>query len=262
MIKVHIFGSCSGTEPFPGRHHTAFAVEAEGRLYWFDAGEGCSYTAHSMGLDLLSVREIFLSHPHVDHTGGLCNLLWTVRKLNTVQGRMPAGGGIEVVTPSLSVVQSALGVLAEGEKSLRCKFPITVRQLQEGLIFDDGILSVEAIHNLHLPRGEDGSWRSFSFRIRTDGKTVLFSGDVRSVDELEGFLADGCSLFLMETGHHDPTEIAAYLTAHPAYSVGKLVFLHHGRCFLNQCEEKTEEVRRQYAGDFAVAYDGMTLTLA
>ncbi len=29
---LHILGSCSGTEPYPNRHHTSVALETEGGL--------------------------------------------------------------------------------------------------------------------------------------------------------------------------------------------------------------------------------------
>lgn len=69
-MKLHFLGTCSGTEPMPDRKHTSFAIETGDRLYWFDAGEGCSYTAHLMGLDLLSLCKVVISHPHMDHVGG------------------------------------------------------------------------------------------------------------------------------------------------------------------------------------------------
>ena len=59
-MKRHILGSCSGTEPMPGRHQTAWMLEAGGRLYQFDAGECCSWTAHLMKLDLLALRALFI----------------------------------------------------------------------------------------------------------------------------------------------------------------------------------------------------------
>ena len=86
-MKLWFFGTCSGTEPLPGRHHVSFALESEGGLYWFDAGEGCSYTAKLAGADLLAVKKIFISHTHMDHVGGLGNLLWNIRKLEWVEGR-------------------------------------------------------------------------------------------------------------------------------------------------------------------------------
>ena len=78
---LHVLGSCAGTEPMPGRHHTSVALEAGGRLYVLDAGEGCAYTAHLLGLDLMNLQAVFLSHTHMDHIGGLAHLLWTMRKL-------------------------------------------------------------------------------------------------------------------------------------------------------------------------------------
>ncbi len=86
-VKLHIFGCLSGTEPMPGMHHTAWAIEYDGGLYWFDAGENGHRTAHLMGLDLLSIRTIAISHPHIDHCGGLLNLLCAMRKLQWLKDR-------------------------------------------------------------------------------------------------------------------------------------------------------------------------------
>lgn len=69
-MKLHILGSCSGTEPMPGRHHTSLALETGGSLYFLDAGEGCGYSSYLLGIDQLRTRGIFISHTHMDHVGG------------------------------------------------------------------------------------------------------------------------------------------------------------------------------------------------
>ena len=79
-MKLYTFGCCAGTEPMENLHHTALAFEVGDTLYWFDAGESCSRTAHLMGIDLLKIKSIFISHTHMDHIGGLGNLLWNMRK--------------------------------------------------------------------------------------------------------------------------------------------------------------------------------------
>lgn len=43
-MKLYFLGTCAGTEPMPDRTHTSFALESGGSIYWFDAGEGCSYS--------------------------------------------------------------------------------------------------------------------------------------------------------------------------------------------------------------------------
>ena len=66
----------------PGRHHEALTLEIGGKVYWFDAGENCSHKACSLGIDISKIRAIFLSHMHIDHIGGLANLIFTIHKIN------------------------------------------------------------------------------------------------------------------------------------------------------------------------------------
>ena len=60
-MKIYFLGTCAGTEPMPTRRHMSFVIESDQRYYWFDAGEGCSYTGHNLGIDLLAVKSIFIS---------------------------------------------------------------------------------------------------------------------------------------------------------------------------------------------------------
>ena len=119
-MKLHILGSCSGTEPMPGRHHTSLALETGGSLYFLDAGENCAYSSYLLGIDQLRTRSIFISHTHMDHVGGLPHLLWNLRKLCTLspenQERM-AGRTVHVYLPDLEVFDGVYKMLLGSEGS-------------------------------------------------------------------------------------------------------------------------------------------------
>ena len=236
-MKIHIFGSCSGTEPFPDRHQTAWALDHMDRLYWFDAGEGCGYTAHTAGVDLLSVSDIFISHSHLDHTGGLPHLLWTIRKLNSRLKKLPKYGDITVYSPQEDVYRGALLLLGNRYQSTyRTNF---VKET-DGILLKNDHVTVTAQHNLHMKPTEEG-YRSFSYLIEADGKKLVYSGDVASPEELDPWVSAGCDALLMETCHHSPTEICERWKDQ---RIGHLFFLHHGRAILSNFDALLKECRK------------------
>jgi len=255
---LHIFGTCSGTEPMPGRHHCSFAIEHNDRLYWFDAGESCSHTAYVMGVDPRRIHSIFVSHPHMDHVGGLGNLMWTIRKLDGRYGDIEVQP-INLFMPNRSTWPAVRQVLSQTEGDFITRFDIIEKPVIEGILLDENGVRVEAMHNLHLPQLPDGSWRSFSFRITLEGRTIVFSGDVMNYSEIEPFVRSA-DVLLAETGHHRPIKVCRELNEMGARPKS-LLFIHHGRAILEEGEAAIEEARTIYDGRMIVLSDGQTLAL-
>lgn len=260
-MRLTFLGSCSGTEPMPGRMHTAYVIEHDGGIYWFDAGEGCSHTAHVSGIDLFAIRAVFVTHPHIDHTGGLANLIWTMEKL---QGRYADGDSslegrtVPVFIPSLSVWEGALAVAGAPAERFDPPFTVDGRTYTDGTIYDDGGVRVIARHNTHLGEPEPGKpWQAYSFRVEAAGKVFVTSGDIGHVSELGDFL-DGCDLFIMETGHHKVEDVCTYLRD-TNVSVAKLGFFHHGRAVLEDAAAELSKAQRMLGPNVFIAEDGMSV---
>jgi len=254
-MKIHIFGTCAGTEPMPGRHHTSWAIEApNGELYIFDAGEGCAYTAHNMGLDLTKMKAVFISHMHLDHLWGLPNLLWTPTKIKWYK-KLDCELSAELFVPDVQKWEAMRTVLSLGETIM----PVNAHEVSDGIIFDDGYVKVEALHNFHL--GNTEPWRSYSYRITCEGKTVIFTGDIKEPDDIDAFLVDGCDMLLCETGHHKPDRMPKYLGERGNRPVDYLVYIHHGRDILYDPIGCDKMIRDAWGGCYRIANDGDTIEL-
>jgi len=254
-MRIHIFGTCAGTEPMPDRHHTSWAIEApNGELYIFDAGEGCAHTAHNMGLDLTKMKAIFISHMHMDHLWGLPNLLWTPTKLKWVK-KLTTELSVELFVPDLNHWELVRAMANGLEKSIA----VNAHEVSDGVIFDDGYVKVEALHNLHL--GDKQPWRSYSYCITCENKVVIFTGDIKEPDDIDEFLARGCDMLLLETGHHRPDKMPKYLGERGNRPVGYLVYIHHGRDILYDPVGSDKLIREAWGGCYKIANDGDTIEL-
>ena len=253
MVKVRFLGTCSGTEPIKNMHHNSFILEVNGVNYWFDAGENCAHYAFTSGVDVMNTKALFISHTHIDHTGGLANLLHAIRKLIVRENKSLINEKLKIFIPNKIILDSAITLVTNGRPN---DFDIVEHNsVQDGVVFEDENVKITAFHNRHL--GEDGSsgWHSFSYLIEVENKKIVFSGDVKTSLELDALIGDGCDLLLHETGHHKVEKVLDYTVSK---NVKKMRFIHHGREVINEptkCEELCKEYSNKYGVDIKIAHD-------
>lgn len=255
-MKIHFIGTCAGTEPMPTRKHSSTVIETNDTLYWFDAGEGCSYTAHNMGLDLLKTKEIVISHPHMDHVGGLGNLLWNIRKLRLMRDTKPFWAPINIRIPNEETAEGIMKILRNTETNFECDYDNDFTRVHDGVIVDDTNIKVTAYHNCHLEDLCFEPWQSFSYKIELEGKKVVYSGDVASYTELDELIGEHCDALIIETGHFVIQDVYEYTKNK---NINKIFFTHNGREIIFGTEKSREKVKQLFGCRGTICEDGMSV---
>jgi len=257
-MKIYFLGTCAGTEPMPDRKHMSFAIESSKKVYWFDAGEGCSYTGHNLGIDLLAVKNIFISHTHMDHVGGLGNLLWNIRKLRYEKQSKPYFGDVELYIPNMYTWEGLHKLLIHTETGFASDYEVNAHQVENGVLIDDGIMKVTALKNTHLAPDNTDARVSYTYKIECEGKTVIYSGDVGKYTDMDEFMKDGCDALIVETGHFGVDAVWDYTKDK---KIGHTYFSHNGREILNNPEASQQKMKDLFNGNATICEDGMIVEI-
>lgn len=140
-MELVFLGTGAGT-PSRQRNVSAIALDllAENGAYWlFDCGEGTQQQILHSSVKLSKMDKLFVTHLHGDHIFGIPGLLST---------RANQGG----ITPF--TVFGPPGIQAYIETSLSCSqsrltYPLEIIEIKDGLIYEDNLFTVEALHVEH-----------------------------------------------------------------------------------------------------------------
>lgn len=157
-MKLTFLGSSHGV-PEPHRRCSCTMLEIRNSIYFIDMGISPIDDLVTLGYPIDSVKGIFITHMHGDHTDGLINFYdlcsWYYLSAS------PA-----LVMPEPEKFEDLKRWL--GYENMR---GFDVRKTEAGLTYDDGVLRVTAAPTLHCPN-------SFAYLVEGDGSKIVFSGDL------------------------------------------------------------------------------------
>ena len=211
-MKVTFFGASHGV-PEPHRNYSCAMIEAEGKDYLIDMGIDPTPELVNRGLTPNDITAAFITHSHGDHTYGLAAFTGICTWYYTQADPL-------IFLPEKGMLDGLKAwVGATCGQGLRQN--IRFDYVREGGIYDDGTLKVSAMPTGHMEN-------AYAFLIESEGKTLLFTGDMKHKDgpisDFARFVTkDGLDLAVAEGAHFDVMLYQEPLRAHPP----KLFCINH-----------------------------------
>lgn len=184
-MKITFLGTADGVKR-PGRRNTSTMVQVGDSVYFIDMGTTVMADLVNGGIPTESVKAVFFTHMHGDHTSGLFEFIdlynWYYRG-----------------EPKIFLTdERSLPVIREWNNILEDHCDAVLDVVTEGTFYNDGTVKVTAIRNHHTKT-------SFSFIFEAEGKKILFSGDLGGDgDKPEEFSEHMWDLAVIEGSHPDP----------------------------------------------------------
>jgi ribonuclease BN (tRNA processing enzyme) len=202
--RLITLGTRGGPGPMAERAQSSNILIVNGALYVVDAGEGVTRRLIRAGIAIRDIDNVFITHPHSDHTGGLGGLLSSEYDSNrTKPVKIYGPPGTDAITKALLQFLSVSADIriSQGMRTVPANKIFFGHDTGTGVIYDDANVKVTAAENSHFnfPPGSPayGKYKSYSYRFETADRVIVFSGDTgpsASLDEL----AKGADLLVTE----------------------------------------------------------------
>src|SRR5215831_13101471 len=182
--RLITLGTRGGPISMVGRAQSSNILIVNGAFYIVDAGEGVTRRLTRAGIAIRDIDNVFITHPHSDHTGGLGGLLSTVYDYNrtkpvNIYGPPGTDASVKALVQFLTV--SADIRISEGMRTIPAAKIFFGHDTGVAVIYSDANVKVTAAENSHFnfPPGSPayGKYKSYSYRFETADRVIVFSGD-------------------------------------------------------------------------------------
>jgi ribonuclease Z len=251
----------------PERSGPATAIVAGGEVYLVDCGPGVVRRAAAAKLEMKSLRRVFITHLHSDHTLGLPDLIfspWVLERAEPLEAYGPPG-----LAAMASNIQAAWREdvdirLRGGEPSNKTGYRVSAHEVQPGVVYEDANVTVKAFAVPH------GAWKfAYGYRFEARDRTIVISGDTtfspamieqaRGADVLihevyseAGFAARSPEWKKYHAAYHTSARDLARIAA---AARPRLLVLYHFLLWGQTEEQLLREIRAGYDGKVVVGKD-------
>jgi ribonuclease Z len=253
-VKIIFLGTGSGKTSLK-RHHSSLLISSSNHNLLVDCGDGVSSAILKQNISFSSINSILISHLHADHYSGLASLITQMVLLQRKE------------TLAIYIHKSLIDYL---ENFLlhsylfreRMDFELKIIPFEE----EKEIKIAESFYftsklNSHLEKYRKNNiankltFASLSFLIKDQNSSVIYSGDIGSVQDLFLF-NDKVDWFITEVSHVDLKDITVILSKN-----------NPDQIILTHIDDETEEPLQKFLNSlpndqkshFFIAFDGFIL---
>lgn len=191
-------GSCAVSA---SRYNSSSILETDNGLYVFDAGSPCDSLLLRAGLHLADVRAIFITHMHLDHIGGLPNLLRALSNCNVSLRYSP----ISIFLPESSGIFALKHWLSGTRTKINYKlFDLKILSPSDSVIYKADDLKIICIPTDHIPNTIP---ITYAYAVYHSTGNILVTGDLSPDlhDMPRCIFQEPFHTCLCEATHFDPT---------------------------------------------------------
>ena len=166
--------------------------------------------------EILSISDIFISHGHHDHVGGVWSLLTylSVMKKRTPLNIFYPEGCVEIE----SIHNAFLQVYAD-----ELTYKINLHPINNSKSFTRKSVKIKPFKVNHKEIDDDGNpvaVPSLGFKFTYNGKSICYGGDTAYTETLVK-MAQGSDLAIIEAGAEDESSTDLHMTIEQASEIGK-----------------------------------------
>lgn len=219
--RIVMLGVNGGPVVGPDDAKPALALVVNDAVYLVDCGLDTSRQLAKAGLGFAGIRDVFITHHHLDHTSGLPGLLlhgWTARPPLPAVNIWGPPGTKQKTTNLLAGFEDDIALFESGGGFGAFTAPDghDVEIPLDGSIvpvMEDANVRVDATRVVHGP--EVANAYAYRFTVKSTGKVVVFSGDTAAPDDNLAAIARGCDVLVHETQDNSAIERIAAGLPHP-----------------------------------------------